>query len=659
MRQDRLLKQQQFPYRYAAYKSSPEYIQELKLIEEINSVKAKLHEHGQEVGKQIIEANEAKQKQARDAKRNSPEAQAKREQRRAIRREGWNEVKEGIKEQYSSAVETAVNAGKSIAKALPLGDSKEAIIEGIKGGKVFEGMGKQVKGVVKVVKGAGKAIFNDLKWYNNYPEASALMIGPNFNRRVGAEEPLIDLNTTASYKPSIPVAASVIVTLTEGSNLTGAVNASYNKIFTSIRQANSGSVNWTTQELSVYFKNFRHLIAGYAIACRALRELNRYSITNKGVPYANFAAMGLDYDTFSQNAANLRNHLLNLRTRMKCYAVPILDIFKRTEWLFSSAYWDSNDAKHQTIYFINSEVAKSYNYVTGSAVNMPSFKANPDSSRTGITYSNFMTQLLLAETYATNYDKFGIMSGDIVKAFGPNGVYTLPEVPSVDAKPLEGFSEEVLTQIQNAWTMTMSESGLNIAITLPTNVSEPMTETITVNSTAVPTSAAAKLNESTFINMYKNDITNLDVLQATRLAALGTLESSTYYIKAYGTEIFNGMYVYYYDYGTGSSNLYKVCQQVLTSVDKLNVTTVAGVELSGMSLMGWATIDWMPRHVNMFEFFLSGQSSATQAYGFTLWDFNNYAVIGSTAELQAIHDVAVQSLYYVPLKARDFKLVTY
>lgn len=581
--------------------------------------------------------------------------------RKSVRQEGWKQAGQGLKElMWSNNVDTLDGAASGALKALGFGDKKTIIKGTLEGIADSHPVKKNLNALGKMVSGAAKGIFNDLSWYNNYPELTQEMIGPNFNVRIGVQDDLQDINTNGTYKPSVASVAGFNCQLVRGSDTNGVIASAMNKLFTSIRQANSGSVNWNTRDLDGYIYNWRTLIAMYVMGCRALRELNRYSIVNKGVPYAVFAAMKLDYDSFSLNAANLRNLLLLIKTRCKSLAIPNLPILQRTEWLFKAAYWDSNDVKHQT-YYITTPLVRIY--VADSNTMTSAYTASGlNANTTGTSYTTFSTALMNIARNLFDVDKYSIMSGDIVKAYGVPALYQLPNVPTVDEMPIEGFSEEVLTQIQNAWTFTDTNGIMTNSLT-STGAATCLVESITIPCTnqfqvEQGSSAAAK---KAYINMYKDHITNLDVIGATRFTMLDdqSLTPSTVVPYAYGTEIFNYISYYNYDYGSANNNYRDVFETTVTSYEVLSITANSTIELTSQAITKWAQFDWAPRVQIAFDRFESGATSATRCEGPVLFDLNVYAKVDTKEQLLAIHDVAVASLYYTPMLVKNSNVVAY
>lgn len=572
--------------------------------------------------------------------------------KKSIRQSGWKQAGQGMKElMWSNNVDTLDGAASGALKALGFGDKKTVIKGALEGIADSHPIKKNLNAVGKLVSGAAKGLFNDLSWYNNYPESTVEMIGPNFNVRKGVFESLLDLNSAAAHKPSVPSFCSINLVLTRGSDATNAVQSALTKIYTTIRRANAGSVNWKTYQLDAYIYNWRVIIALYSVCIRGLKYLNKYSVVDNNIPYTLFASLGLDYDDFKTNAAEIRNYLLAFRTRMMGYAIPAFDILKRTYWLFSNGFTDSDDIKAQTYHFVPR--LEKY-WKEGERETFPftnAFAPAVGVTTGGMKWAQIKTEFdeLMAEFFSHEF--YNIIAGDIVKAYGVQPLFILDKLPALDEMPTVGYNEEVLCQIQNIY-LPRTGAGSHLLHYLTYDaVSETIKENVTYTETGYA-NIPSDCKTQTFLNLYKNNISNLDVIGASRFISFATNSNSTFTLKAYGSEVVDTFKYYILDSGTGVSNPHDINEIQVTNLQTYDVTSAANIESFGLAEMCWSIFDWSPRIIQLFTFYTSGSTSSTTAIGATLFDLNNYAKITSIDELDNIHSIALQSLYYTPMMAK-------
>lgn len=124
---------------------------------------------------------------------------------------------------------------------------------------------------------------------------------------------------------------------------------------------------------------------------KAYATLNNISVTDASTPRSYFLAMGLDYDSFAENAADLKVFANKFSMQLERLLPIRLDLIDRTIWMFSNYFADSDDAK-AAVYTFALPYITQYNAI-GKAQQLGLAVFAPGSATTGMTYDSFLWQV--------------------------------------------------------------------------------------------------------------------------------------------------------------------------------------------------------------------------------------------------------------------------
>lgn len=247
------------------------------------------------------------------------------------------------------------------------------------------------------------------------------------------------------------------------------INIAANSLYTFVRHANSGSRNYDSPNLMMYilasadvfsYINFLQRVYGVAML---YNQMNRY------IPEGLLTAMHINAKSVKDNLANFRYGINVLINKASALAVPAnIPLFRRKAFIYSNIYKEGISLKDQLYMFVP---AGFYQYSDPGILGFVPFvpgtwlidvttpgtrtEAFESADHTDFTYQDLLAygEEMLNQLFGS--EDMGIMNGDILKAYGTDGILKLQEVPenySIDFV----FDIAVLEQMKNAY-------GVNLA----------------------------------------------------------------------------------------------------------------------------------------------------------------------------------------------------
>lgn len=242
-----------------------------------------------------------------------------------------------------------------------------------------------------------------------------------------------------------------------------AINVASKSLYTFVRHANSGSRTYDAPDLMMYilaaadvfsYINFLQRVYGVAML---YNQMNRY------IPEALLRAMHVDPNSIRNNLANFRYGINVLINKAASLAVPAnITLFRRKAFIYSNIYKEGMSIKDQLYMFVP---AGFYQYsdpgnllfrpfVPGTLTvpTSPSARSNSfkTDDHTEMTYEDLISYgYSLLDTLFGSED-MGLMNGDILKAYGTEGILKLQELPENYAIDFV-FDIAVLEQMKNAY----------------------------------------------------------------------------------------------------------------------------------------------------------------------------------------------------------------
>jgi hypothetical protein len=225
---------------------------------------------------------------------------------------------------------------------------------------------------------------------------------------------------SGAYAPSVLVVEYAPWYVTSNQALS-AVNQAARAVYTFVRHKNSGHSNYESSDLMMYILAMNEVYIKYFEAKRHYEILCTYTYENKNVPHSLLKAIGGSV-TEASDLAVLRYQLNYIAAQISSMAVPnVFNLFKRHAILSSNVFTD--DATLQGQFYI-------YHYPKRRVFNPTDDEAGgfleSKSAKTTLYGRIEDLQMML---YAIIPDEdMNIISGDILKAYGKENLYVIPEV---------------------------------------------------------------------------------------------------------------------------------------------------------------------------------------------------------------------------------------
>lgn len=494
---------------------------------------------------------------------------------------------------------------------------------------------------------------NDPAWYNYDKQLLNDVAKISFDQPLGTPVPNnTTVNPTSATNKeymNIPGIMGLPYYATIGTNDVSLAAAK--AIYSYVRHANSGSANYESGDLMLYLIAVDSVYSMIAWGARMYSFMVHSDNFNRYTWQAIFKAATGYNDSDDWEALAWQSDIAQFRAGLnRCISlanslnVPnIMSMYDRHAWLNSNVFKDA-DIRRASLYIFAPEVVYSYEATRGY-LNPLRFYGN---SNIMATPNLFITQLSNIISLLLADEDIGIMSGDILKAYGGDKLYRVQQIPEGFEIPFV-YSQEVLNQIASA---TVAPGGIYLGSVgigqhngFPTQgvISDSNVTgvyDITPNTAfqfGTDASAAVINAESTtaLINLGWDDPTPDDVMVCTRLTA----SYSTVRMTSYGTEFIGEVVITSIttpqDMTPNSnpypmSSFYGIYRPSRTSTDTLNYVK-------------YSKFDWAP-YLTIFD--TTGSTASVVNYG-VLGDVSNFATV-SQRVLNSMHYVAVMSEMGVP-----------
>nr|UVJ88930.1 putative capsid protein [Picobirnavirus sp.] len=291
---------------------------------------------------------------------------------------------------------------------------------------------------------------NDPKWYGQSPElirdAASIPFSWPSGSNLGSDT-FIGRNTNPGA-----IALDLTPTVGYSGSEYSPINVAASAIYTFVRHANSGHSNYDAPDLMIYLLAMSNIYSFLTWCQRILGIVSLYDQRNRYTPRTLFKLNTVDPDSISNNIAKFRYWLNTYITKVASLVVPsVMPVFQRMAFIYSNVYIDGPTIKDQF-----------YMYTPH---NLAWYKFSLDTDDRGQLTLEAMPK---AGTYATveeimaygedlfnaiwQQEDFGIMSGDILKAYGANIIKLSPIAPDFQLMPI--YDTMVLHQMKNAKFMT-------------------------------------------------------------------------------------------------------------------------------------------------------------------------------------------------------------
>lgn len=496
-----------------------------------------------------------------------------------------------------------------------------------------------------------QAGFNDVSWYSKNDAILRDAASFSFNTPLGAELNLSayfgDSSVTADpFAYSVPGVASIEVAPTIGKSrdTVSPVNLAAQNIYSFIRYTNSGATNYDAPDLMLYLLAMDSIYSFWNFLKRAYGCLTTYSQYNKYMPRAYFQSMGLDFDDAVKNSANFREQLNRAAAQIRSFNVPaVMPYFLRHSWLYSNIYLDSSINRAQTFIF---NPAFFYKYAEVASPKGGSLVPIQWSNREYVTISSaflYLQNMIDALAYS---EDIGVMSGDILKAYGEGNLFTLTPV-DVNYQVLPAYNQEVLTQIHNMTIIPASIPDDDSSFESFTVTQDPNTNFLICDPTLdTNTVVSQRLRGGIIVNLPWDGPTPADTMVATRLSSTyeSGADSTHIKLKNFGSEVV--VRVRIYSATRNKAGIYSFNYTPASQVLAIGNTPTTNQILTAVrSLALSQTFDWFP--LIWFEVYDSTSTPGPWRLQLPIGDFANYTVM-SDDDVERLHSTALLSEFNVP-----------
>lgn len=315
---------------------------------------------------------------------------------------------------------------------------------------------------------------NNPAWYTGNPIAAKKAGSINFSYPIGydinLDNPLhTELTDKGSFAFPGMMALSVLPALGQSLDASSALNLAAFKLYSFIRHENSGSRNYDAPDLLLYVAAVTDVYSYITWLQRTYLVCNSYSVMNEYIPRAYCHLSNIDFDDIVANLADFAYQLDNRINKVRSFKVPgDMPIFQRRAFMFKDLYTEGESIKDQ-MYFYTPGGFYTFDLDPDGAGRLQTrqmFQIMLDAA--GNQYGPYKVKDLFAGldfliSKIAEQEDFGIMSGDILKAYGANIVTLAPfdPAPGMGIVPVRDIA--VLEQIQNSTVVSWSTLDDNMA----------------------------------------------------------------------------------------------------------------------------------------------------------------------------------------------------
>lgn len=299
---------------------------------------------------------------------------------------------------------------------------------------------------------------NDPSWYNQDSSLARDSAAIPFSYVVG--------NPTNLGEDGIPwtrpgiMKITLMPTIGDATVPNSPINIAATANYSFIRHANSGHANYDAPDLMLYEIALANAYSYLNYLQRIYGLVTLYSVSNRYYPKALLQSDYIDFDDVNENLANFRYGINVFINKLAAFAVQgDMPFFKRQAFLYSNVYTQGDSAKSSLYYYAPDGFYQYALNTDGSG--MLKFKKF-ENTEPAVEYPKTVKYLLdygneLLDPILSSED-MGIMSGDILRAYGDN---ILKVAPIPEYYPLVPVADlAVIEQMQNATILPISAAPI-------------------------------------------------------------------------------------------------------------------------------------------------------------------------------------------------------
>lgn len=504
---------------------------------------------------------------------------------------------------------------------------------------------------------------NDPIWYAHNAELMTAAASLPYSVTTGEKIGIIEHE---EYINSVPGIMSLRWTPQIGGAFDDPINQAANMTYSFVAHANSRNYKYDAPDLMQIILAGSSLFAMLAHGIRAYGVMRTYDQRNMYMPRALVEAMGFNYQDLRDHLSQMWFDLNELIARSKQLWIPNHFPFTaRWFWMNSNIYMDADSVKGQMYVFVPDSY---YIYKeTGD------FAEDNHIAENILTYWNVEDFHTWADYVAVMDSMFkpllesqdrGMIFGDILKAYGAENLYILPDITS-DYRVQPVYDREVLTQIENLTVWPYGYESISqdpYTGRLYTSAYTPVTEPVLYPDwQAYPP-------EKQILNFHVSETpTPAMNMVATRLKCAGIAgipngKGAAAYPQAgaggvapaaCGTETIKEVRVWYIHWNSGVPEYTNLIIPTLWGSGLANDTFV-------QEIVAWTAFDWAPwlyeaaypsapwtDKNTMINKSIIDAKSGLEAVWHAIGDYDYYTTI-DIEELKKMHRTAVYSEFAVP-----------
>lgn len=471
---------------------------------------------------------------------------------------------------------------------------------------------------------------NDPIWYASNPDllrdAASYPFSPALGTSVERGNQITEFKVADLAIPGIcriDLRPSLGLSITRDS----ALNTASTAMYTYVRRANSGHANYDAPDLMLYCSAMAQIYS-FINWCQRLYGIGTlYAQKNRYVPRNLFLSMGINPESITNNLASFRYWINVMIAKASSLAVPAtMSYFSRTAFLYANIYSESQSIKDQMYYFHPASWLK-FEFNSGStagALKSVELKAVGSNGLTLAEIQQFGEELI---GVILSDEDMNIMSGDILKAYGPNGIIKLSSLPEMYTL-VPVYDSYVLEQIHNA--TVLSVPAFDIQQSSDKSYLESIPFLNWSDEDKASRARICMLCQNKVLSTSVVEAGPVEVVEGTRLMLSGDASRSTdagYYVNS-GTEI------------AVAFHLFTISETGSLMVDQYE----SAMELNNYKAATMHAFKYAPS-VMMYH------PTNDTAYCTFVQSIDNYTILNYT-DINKLHDVCLMNMLAVPSIAK-------
>lgn len=419
---------------------------------------------------------------------------------------------------------------------------------------------------------------------------------------------------------------------------TDPINVAAQSIYSFVRHANSGHPNYDPCDLMIYIMAMANMYSGLVWCQRLYGYALTYDQRNRYIPDELIRTNNVDAADLRNNLANFRFWLNTLIAKMASFAVPAsMSVFSRMTFMFSDYYIEGTSIKEQLYQF-----APEGFYQFGlDSDQKGELQWKPFDYTTIMSTQDVMTYFDQMFDAIWSQEDFGIMSGDILKAYQGN-IIKLTSIPEYYVMTPK-FDTVVLTQMKNADLVRIDPTNIsqdpNRGLIVQTIAPKVYTASDKFMDGASMSSTSATSANAAITGIYKDykvltvdtdDPTPEIVIEATRLKVAYDGANSVFHV---GTEMVTRVVM---SIAPNSEIIIDPIQVGYDDQNTLDCTTIMQNMIAATRMfhyMPQANIVWY-------------HGSNTKMRIHTFFDIDNFTVL-TYQDVKKLHEAAVINMFEI------------